>query len=116
MLARLRSDTAVLILLAVVFVALHLATSTPYGFHRDELATLDDARHLEWGFVAYPPLTPAAGRLALSLFGVSTLGVRLFPILALAAVLVLSGLMARELGGSGRSQVLAALAVAIVPI
>src|SRR5271168_2516255 len=116
LLARFRPGTALLILLAVVFVALHLATSSPYGFHRDELATLDDARHLEWGFVAYPPLTPAAGRLALALFGVSTLGVRILPILALALVLMLSGLMARELGGSLRSQALTALAVAIVPI
>jgi 4-amino-4-deoxy-L-arabinose transferase-like glycosyltransferase len=116
MLARLRSDTGILLLLATVFIVLHVATSGPYGFHRDELATLDDARHLEWGFVAYPPLTPAAGRLALALFGISTLGIRLLPILALAWVLVLSGLMARELGGSRRSQVLAALAVAIVPI
>jgi hypothetical protein len=47
-----RNDTSVLILLAVIFVMLHAATSGPYGFHRDELATLDDARHLEWGFVA----------------------------------------------------------------
>ena len=116
MLARLRSDTGILLLLAAIFVALHVATSSPYGFHRDELATLDDARHLEWGFVAYPPLTPAAGRLALSVFGISTLGVRLLPILALALAIVLSGLMARELGGSRRSQVLTALAVAVVPI
>ena len=116
MLAKLRSDTGILILLATVFVVLHVATSGPYGFHRDELATLDDARHLEWGFVAYPPLTPAAGRLELSLFGISTLGVRFLPILALAMALVLSGLMARELGGSRRSQVLTALAVAVVPI
>jgi 4-amino-4-deoxy-L-arabinose transferase-like glycosyltransferase len=117
MIARLfRTDAAVLILLAVLFVALHAATSAPYGFHRDELATLDDARHLEWGFVAYPPLTPAMGRLELSLFGVSTLGVRLLPILALGLALVLSGLMARELGGSRKARVLTALAVAIVPI
>jgi 4-amino-4-deoxy-L-arabinose transferase-like glycosyltransferase len=116
MLAKLRSDTGILMLLAAVFVVLHLATSAPYGFHRDELATLDDARHLEWGFVAYPPLTPAAGRLALSLFGVSTLGIRLLPIIALAMVLVLSGLVARELGGSRRSQVLTAVAVAVIPI
>jgi 4-amino-4-deoxy-L-arabinose transferase-like glycosyltransferase len=116
MFAKLRSDVVVLILLAAIFVVLHLATSGPYGFHRDELATLDDARHLEWGFVAYPPLTPAAGRLALSLFGISTLGVRLLPILALAVALIFSGLMARELGGSRRSQILTALAVAVVPI
>ncbi len=114
--AKLRTDAGVLILLAVLFVVLHAATSAPYGFHRDELATLDDARHLEWGFVAYPPLTPAVGRLELSLFGISTLGVRLLPILALALAVVLSGLMARELGGPRRSQVLTALSVAIIPI
>src|SRR5271169_3670771 len=111
-----RTDTGVLTLVAVVFIILHVATSGPYGFHRDELATLDDARHLEWGFVAYPPLTPAVGRLGLLFFGVSTLGVRLLPIIALAIVLVLSGLMARELGGFRRSQILTTLAVAVVPI
>jgi 4-amino-4-deoxy-L-arabinose transferase-like glycosyltransferase len=116
MLAKLRSDTGVLVLLAAVFIVLHLVTSGPYGFHRDELATLDDARHLEWGFVSYPPLTPAIGRLELSLFGISTLGVRILPIIALAFALVVSGLMARELGGSRRSQVLTAGAVAVVPI
>jgi len=112
----LRSDTGILVQLGILFVAVHLATSGPYGFHRDELATLDDARHLEWGFVAYPPFTPAIGGLELALFGVSTLGVRVVPILALALVVVLSGLMARELGGSRRAQILAALTVAVVPI
>jgi 4-amino-4-deoxy-L-arabinose transferase-like glycosyltransferase len=114
--ARLRSDAGILLLLAMVFVALHVATSGPYGFHRDELATLDDARHLDWGFVAYPPLTPAAGRLALELFGISTLGIRTLPIVALALVVVLSGLMAREFGGSRRAQILSALSVAVIPI
>jgi Dolichyl-phosphate-mannose-protein mannosyltransferase len=114
--AKPRSDLGILILLAVIFIALHLATSGPYGFHRDELATLNDALHLDWGFVAYPPLTPAIGRLELSLFGISTLGVRVIPTLALALVVVLSGLMARELGGSRQAQVLAALAVGVVPI
>ena len=112
----LRSDSGVLILLAVVFLALHIATSGQYGFHRDELATLDDARHVAWGFVAYPPLTPAVGRLALSLFGPSLIGIRLFPIIALSIVLIFSGLMARELGGNRKAQILTALAVAIVPI
>ena len=112
----LRSDTGVLILLALVFLTLHVATSGQYGFHRDELATLDDARHLEWGFVAYPPLTPAVGRFALSLFGISLIGIRLFPIIALSTSVVLSGFMARELGGNRRAQIFAAVAVAIVPI
>jgi 4-amino-4-deoxy-L-arabinose transferase-like glycosyltransferase len=111
-----RHDNAVLILLAAIFVALHLATSSPYGFHRDELATLNDAQHLAWGFVAYPPFTPAVGSLELWLFGISTFGVRVVPILALGLVVILSGLMARELGGSRRAQNLTALAVAVIPI
>jgi len=28
---------------------LHTLTNGQYGFHRDELATLDDARFLDWG-------------------------------------------------------------------
>jgi len=114
--AKPRSDFGILILLAAIFIALHLATSSPYGFHRDELATLNDAQHMEWGFVAYPPLTPAIGRLELMLFGISTLGVRVAPMLALAVVVVLSGLMAGELGGSRRAQILTALTVALIPI
>jgi 4-amino-4-deoxy-L-arabinose transferase-like glycosyltransferase len=111
-----RIDTGILLLLAMIFIAMHAAISSPYGFHRDELATLDDARHLEWGFVAYPPLTPAAGRLSLALFGTSTLGIRMLPILALAVALLIAGLMARELGGGRRAQVLTSLAVAFIPI
>ncbi len=40
----LMSDLALLILLALARIILHALTNTQYGFHRDELATLDDAR------------------------------------------------------------------------
>ena len=70
-----------------------------YGFHRDELQFLSDARHLDWGFVAYPPFTPLVERIGLSLFGLSMVGLRLFSVLAQAAAIVVAGLMARELGG-----------------
>ena len=46
------SDLAVLVYLATATVIVHLLTGGRYGFHRDELATLDDARHLAWGYVA----------------------------------------------------------------
>jgi len=112
----LRSDVGLLVLLAILFSGVHIAISSPYGFHRDELITLDDARHLDWGFVAYPPLTPALGRVELWLFGATTMGVRVFSTLALAFAALLSGLMARDLGGSRRAQLLTAVNVAIVPI
>ena len=60
-----RSDLGVLLLLAAARVLFHVLTNGQYGFHRDELQTLDDARHLDWGFVAYPPVTPLIGRFEL---------------------------------------------------
>ena len=51
------SDLVVLLLLATAGALLHTVTNGQYGFHHDELATLDDARSLAWGYVAYPPLT-----------------------------------------------------------
>lgn len=111
-----RSDTGILVVLAVVRVVLHCLSNGQYGFHRDELQTLDDARHLDWGFVAYPPLTPVIARLELALFGTSLIGFRFFAAVAVSAVMVIAGLIARELGGARGEQTLAAVAVGISPI
>jgi 4-amino-4-deoxy-L-arabinose transferase-like glycosyltransferase len=102
--------------LALALFTLHMFTNGQYGFHRDELEMVDNARHLDWGFVGYPPLTPLLARVALELFGPSLVGVRLFAALAQSIVMLLAGLMARELGGSRFGQVVAALAVAIAPV
>jgi hypothetical protein len=98
------------ILIAAATVVVHWLTGSQYGFHRDELATLDDSRHLAWGYVAYPPITPFFGRLSLTLFGTSLAGFRFFAALASAVSLLLTGLMARELGGGPRAQLVAATA------
>ena len=111
-----RSDFLVLLLLALASVALHTATNGKYGFHRDELQTLDDARHLDWGFVVYPPVTPFIGRIELTLFGTSLIGFRFFAAVAVSAAMVLAGLIAKELGGSRREQVLAAVATCLAPV
>ena len=85
-------------------------TGGRYGFHRDELATLDDARHLAWGYVAYPPITPFFARVSLTIFGTSLVGFRFFAAIAQALAVVLTGLMARELGGGRGAQQVAAVA------
>src|SRR5215475_14062091 len=85
---------------AAAILIVHLLTGGRYGFHRDELATLDDARHLAWGYVAYPPVTPFFGWLSLKLFGTSLTGFRFFAAVSVSVAVVLTGLMARELGGS----------------
>ena len=111
-----RNDTVILVALALGVVLLHTLTNGRYGFHRDELATIDDARHLHWGYVVYPPLTPFLARVALVLFGTSLRGARFFSGLAQAISLVLAGLMARELGGKRLAQIVSALAVAVAPM
>ncbi len=104
------SAAAVLVCMALGTVILHAAVGNRYGFHADELATLEDARHLAWGYPAYPPVTPFFGRISLMLFGTSLIGFRLFASLAHALTVVLAGLMARELGGARGAQLLAGAA------
>jgi 4-amino-4-deoxy-L-arabinose transferase-like glycosyltransferase len=101
---------------AAAVALLHLLTNWGYGFHRDELQFLSDARHLDFGFVPYPPFTCAVERLGLELFGLSPVGLRLFSVLAQTAVVILTGLMARELGGGRLAQFIAMLAVAFSPV
>jgi hypothetical protein len=110
------ADNAILLAIAAAMVLLHLLTDNRYGFHRDELQFLSDARHLDWGFVAFPPFTPFVERIGMAMFGLWMPGLRLFSVLAQAAATVVAGLMARELGGARLAQVTAALAVAFSPL
>ncbi len=109
-------DLLLLLALALARLLLHCATNGQYGFHRDELGLLDDARYLDWGYVSYPPFTAFVARIALILFGPSLIGVRFFAALAQSIAMVLTGLMARELGGRRWAQVVAALAAAVAPM
>ena len=95
---------------------IHLVTNGRYGFHRDELQFLSDASHLDWGFVAYPPFTPVMERMGLDLFGLWLAGLRLFSVLFQAAAIIVTGLMARDLGGGRLAQFTASLAVALSPL
>lgn len=105
-----------LFVIAGAVAILHLLTNGRYGLHRDELQVLSDARHLDWGFVCYPPFTPFVERISMAAFGLWLPGLRLFSVIAQAAVIVVTGLMAQELGGGRLAQITAALAVALSPL
>ena len=64
-----RSDTIGLLAITAAVAVFHILTNSGYGFHRDELQFLSDARHLDWGFVSYPPFTPFIERIGMALFG-----------------------------------------------
>jgi 4-amino-4-deoxy-L-arabinose transferase-like glycosyltransferase len=105
--------------LAAVKLVLHLATSFGlfgYGFFIDELYFLACSEHLSWGFVDMPPLFPAVTALLRALFGDSLFAVRLLPALSGAALVLMTGLMARDLGGRRFAQGTAALAVITAPV
>lgn len=100
-------DALLLSLCAASLLVIHFAIGNGYGFHRDELQFLYDARHLQWGYVAFPPLTSFCGRIAITLFGISPQVLRIPAAIANAVSLVLTGLIARELGGRRAAQLLA---------
>ena len=110
------SGPALVLYIAAAKLLLHLLTATRYGIFRDEMYYLACSRHLAWGYVDHPPLTPFIAWIGRHVFGESPLGIRLLPALAGAALVWLTGKMAREMGGGCFAQAFAALAVVFVPI
>lgn len=97
---------------SAALVALLPALSPRYGYHRDELYFRVLAEHPGWGYVDQPPFTPMAARVSMALFGDSPAALRVLPALAMAALVVLTALIARELGGGRAAQTLAAAGTA----
>ena len=102
--------------LALLKLIVQLAVAGRYGFHRDELYYLAAGRHPSLGYVDYPPVTAWMARLSTLVFGHSLVGLRVWPAMAGAVIVVLGGLIARELGGGRFAQILAALLVLCSPM
>jgi 4-amino-4-deoxy-L-arabinose transferase-like glycosyltransferase len=107
-------DRRIFIVAGAAF-ALLMAFSARYGFDSDELYFLDCARHLSWSYVDQPALVPLMARISLDLFGVSVVGLRLWPALAAFATVIVSALLAREFGGGRKAQLTCAIGVATAP-
>ena len=111
-----RRPTAPLLALATVKLAIHLATNGVYGFQRDEMYYIISGQHPALGYVDYPPLTPMLARINTSVFGISPWTLRLFPALAGALLVLLTGLCAREMGAGRTAATLAALLALLSPL
>jgi len=111
-----KTDNIILFSMAFAAALIHILFNGQYGFHRDELDFIMNARQLQWGYVSYPPITPLFARIGLELFGESLRGLRVIPAIAQGIVMILAGFMARDMGGKRNAQVLAALTVFIAPM
>lgn len=110
-----RLEVKILLTLCTIKLLLHIFTSVlRYGYFRDELYYLDMARHLDWGYVDAAPLIAVYAKIAL-LLGGSLAALRILPALAGAALIAITMLIARELGGGRYAQFLAGLCILLCP-
>lgn len=107
--------TAVLAYLGICKLLVHLFTADNYGYFRDELYYIAASTRLDFGYVDYPPMVALVTAAVRAVLGESLVALHLLPALAGSAVVVLAGLMARELGGGRFAQGLAALSALIAP-
>lgn len=92
-------QTTIIASFSFLALAIHLLTNQRYGYFRDELYYIACARHLDFGYVDLAPLSALVLRIEMILFGTSLFALRIFPALAGAFTIVLTGMLARELGG-----------------
>ena len=111
-----RREVATILVLAALKLALHLAFNGRYGYFRDELYYIACGNHLDWGYVDQAPLIAVVARVTRALLGDSLLALRFFPAMAGAGIVLLTGLMVRELGGRQKAIVLACLGIIAAPI
>jgi len=106
---------AIIVGLAALKLLIHLLTSSNYGYFRDEFYYIAASKHLAFGYVDFPPFIALLTAFVRFTFGDSLLALHFFPALAGSGVILLTGLMARQLGADPFGQVLAALAALIAP-
>jgi 4-amino-4-deoxy-L-arabinose transferase-like glycosyltransferase len=98
--------------IAAFQLAVLLATSMRYGYHRDELYFIVAGGHPAFGYPDQPPLVPLLSWAMHGLAPGSLLALRAPSAIAAAATTILAALIAREVGGGARAQVIAAACTA----
>jgi hypothetical protein len=106
---RINTDLFWICILALVSLLIQLLAYKPLGFHRDEFLYLALGRHLDTGYWSNPPLIGLISALSQLLPGNSIFTTRFFPGLAGAVLVILTGLICKEMGGKRFAQLFACL-------
>src|SRR3954447_4953840 len=105
-----------LVIIGALAGVLLLALTGGYGYHRDELYFLAAGHHLAWGFADQGPVTPLIARAMDAVAPGSLTVLRLPSALMTGATVLVTGLLARELGGNRRAQMIAASCAAVASV
>src|SRR5437588_2763315 len=87
-----------------------------YGCHRDELYFLAAGDHLAWGFADQGPLTPLIAHVMDAIAPGSLTVLRVPSALMAAGTVLVTGLIAFELGARRRAQLIAASCAAVASV
>jgi 4-amino-4-deoxy-L-arabinose transferase-like glycosyltransferase len=107
---------AVVALIAGGVAVVLVAFASGYGYHRDELYFLAAGKHLDWAYADQGPVAPLIARAMSEIAPGSLTALRLPSAVAAGATVLLTGLLARELGGTRRAEALAAACAASAAI
>ncbi len=111
--SKISSVNITIALLALFFVAIHLIFSNNLEYHRDELLYFSLGQHPALGYATVPPMIGWIAWTVQNIFGFSVFAVRLFPALIGGLMVILTSSLAKELGGSGYSRILAAVGMIV---
>src|SRR5258707_8602299 len=106
----------IVLFLAFANFLLHLYFNNQYGYFRDEFDYMACGDHLAWGYVDHPPLVPFLVKISRLVLGDSLRSIRFIPATATSAAVILTAMMARELGSLRFAGELTALGFIVVPI
>jgi hypothetical protein len=105
------STTAILAYVALADFVFHMLFATNYGYFRDELYYIvSGTQHLSLGYVDFPPFIAYVAALLYFVSKDSLLSIHAVSALNEALLVFVSGIIARELGGGKRAQIITALA------
>jgi hypothetical protein len=99
----------VIIIMALFSVTIHLLVANNLEYNRDEMLYFTLGQHPGFGYASVPPMIGWIACLTEHFFGYSLLAVRLFPALLSGVMVILVAAIARELGGSSYSRIIAGI-------
>jgi 4-amino-4-deoxy-L-arabinose transferase-like glycosyltransferase len=106
----LTSTTSILAYLAILDFAVHMLIANNYGYFRDELYYIvSGTQHLSLGYVDFPPMIAYIAAILNLVTGDSLVSIHIIPALDESLLVFVSGMIARELGGGRKAQILAAV-------